>query len=82
MTNYREFFKELFALILRCIGLIMLYYGLPLLYQVVGILIEEERLRTYALLHGAIFCLVGVWFLRGAPGFLSYCYPEERKKGA
>ena len=74
MTNPREFFKELFALILRCIGLPMLYYGIPLLYQVIFIHITEEVFNPFL---GAVLCLTGAWLLRGAPGLLSYCYPKD-----
>jgi hypothetical protein len=78
--NYRDFFKELFALILRCIGLTMLYYGIPLLFHVIIMLINEEIFQSFSALSGATFCLVGAWLIRGAPGLLSYCYPKDRKK--
>ena len=80
MMDCGNFFKELFALILRCIGLFMLYYGIPLLFRVIILLIEEEKFQAYAALSGVTLCSLGAWFLRGAPGFLSYCYPKDRTK--
>ncbi len=73
--------SEIFALIVRCMGLALALGGIFQLYQAVIILVQPTiRGALMPLLMGVPTLLIGVWFLSGASGLVSFCYFHETKK--
>ena len=75
--------KDVFGVVVRTAGLFLLVYGLwYLLYgvaQATGISPITHSTVNY-FLSGWGSLLVGLYFLRGAPGLLRFCYPDKSRK--
>jgi|DewCreStandDraft_4_1066084.scaffolds.fasta_scaffold113918_2 lipopolysaccharide export LptBFGC system permease protein LptF len=69
--------SELFALVLRIVGVLCLVY---LVRNLMNNWIDGVFPKELAyFLSRIIYLAVGVYLLRGAPHFVRFAYPEERK---
>ncbi len=70
---------HIFGIIVRAAGLAMLVYAIwNLAYGVTSMLGWPPRRTGYEFgyfLTGGIFLVLGLYFLRGAPWLLRFCYP-------
>ncbi len=76
---------DIFRLFVRCVGLLLLLYGLYPLYLLLIGLIPGVASPTHAiglLVWLGIPCLVaGIYFLSGAQRLVSFCYPPQDQEG-
>ncbi|MGB7480794.1 MAG: hypothetical protein WA924_10730 [Burkholderiaceae bacterium] len=74
---------QVFGIIVRAAGLAMLVYALwNLAFGVVAVLGWPPRrtgLEYGYFLTGGIFLVLALYFLRGAPQLLRFCYPNGRR---
>lgn len=74
--------RELFETAVRVIGLILTLYGTGYLVEFAAVNIGYFTLQrtdvAYYLLQGIGYIVVGLYFLRGAPHFVRYAYPDEQ----
>lgn len=73
--------EELFALALRIIGAVLLYYGLHNLLDAglfrLGYFNYPDSSPNYYLISGLFLTLLGVYLLRGARGIVKFAYPPS-----
>ena len=77
--------KDVFGIIIRTMGLILIIYGLwYLLFGLLQLIGCEQEQRAGELLgdflFGGILIVIAKYFLRGAPRLLNFCYPGEAEK--
>jgi len=74
---------DIFGLFIRCLGLLLVLYGLYPIYLLFIWLIPGVT-SSHAiplLLYLGIPCLViGLYFLRGAKCLVSFCYPAKEQE--
>ena len=72
--------REVFGLVVRLGGLYVLFYaGWYLVYGMsilVGVETESSDEMLSYFFDGAIFAIVALYFLRGAPHLMRFCYPK------
>jgi hypothetical protein len=82
--------EELFALALRIIGVLLLFYGLHGLLDAglfqLGYFTYQDSSVGYYLISGLFYSVVGLYLLRGAPGIVRFAYraneeDEEETEG-
>jgi hypothetical protein len=83
--NYKEISKEAFCLGLRFYGVVLIFQGLMFVHGLVTSLLQNFTMDTllhyvYRGLYVVPAVLIGIWFLRGAPKLLSFCYPSDNQK--
>ena len=71
---------QCFGVVLRTFGLILLLCGVYYLFTaaytaIVSYSRPHSPPGTYAV-YGIAYCLVSLYFLRGAPGLAGFCYPQ------
>ena len=70
--------KDIFSLFIRCLGVVMSFYGLYMVYISVLMVFQVEWSVSFShLIYGVPLLIVGIWFLRGAPRLVSFCYGKE-----
>ena len=73
--------KDYFSLALRIIGFLSLAHGLRDLLDFALMLLNYTSTHSsfgYYLILGLLYCLVGIYLLRGAPLIVRLAYPPER----
>ena len=83
--NYRELSKEAFCLGLRFYGIALIFQGIRFIHDFVTSLLQHFTVDTLLLyfyrgLYAVPAVLIGIWFLRGAPKLLSFCYHNKIQK--
>ena len=83
--NYREISKEVFCLGVRFLGLALVFQSLRFIHDFATSLIQHFTVDTfvhhfYTGLYSVPVALIGIWFLRGAPKLISFCYGNEDQK--
>ena len=66
--------QELFGLLVRLVGLVLILYGLRYL----TVLATAQRPLVGLLLYVVLVFVIGAYFLRGAPRLLGWCYPTSQ----
>ena len=79
--------SDVFGICVRVIGLLGLLTGSG--YVIGGICfalwgkVEYEGFRTgQYLFYGVVFCAIGLYFMRGAPHFIRFAYPDEKVRNS
>ena len=74
--------KDLFGVVIRVAGLILIMYALWnlwfALFQLGGVAGPKDIGLTWYFAFGVPALLLGLYFLRGAPHILRFSYPERR----
>ena len=73
--------KDYFSLALRIIGFLSLAHGLRDLVDFALMLLNYTSTHSsfgYYLILGLLYCVVGVYLLRGASLIVRFAYPPER----
>ncbi len=66
--------KETFALLLRVIGVLGIAY---VVHNIVHSLLGGSQAAIIYYVIQVVYMCIGVYFLRGAPLLLNFCYPEK-----
>lgn len=70
--------KELFSVVVRVIGLGLLFMALEQLFvAITSVLFGGSRNVADFAIVGTLKLIIGVWFLRGAPALVSFAFPER-----
>lgn len=75
--------KEIFELFVRCLGLLLVLYGLyPIYLFFIWLIPGVTSPQAFSLLlYLGIPCLViGLYFLRGAKKLVSFVYPDNEQE--
>lgn len=70
--------REIFGLVLRLVGLALLFWGVLYLYSPIQAIIQPEESDASTLEYlgyGIGYVLISAYFLRGAPHILRFAYP-------
>ncbi len=88
--NYKEIAQEAFCLGLRFYGVALIFQGIIFVHNLVTSLLQNFTKDTplvdttlhysFQALYVVPVVLIGIWFLRGAPKLLSFCYPSDNQK--
>lgn len=62
------------GLVVRCLGLPLSLYGAHHVYRIILRLVGSPIDWASFFIFGVPSLVVGVWFLRGAPRLISFCY--------
>ncbi len=84
--NWKEIAKELFGLVLRIIGLALIYQGLTAVPNAITSLCPGLTHFYWRNLFPAVLIvgwplLVGYWLLRGAPHLMEAAYGRKEEEG-
>ena len=75
--------KDILGIIIRVIGIALFLFSIWYLVGGVALLINPELKPEYHarqyFVSGSIGFILGLYFLRGAPLLLRYCYPDEKE---
>jgi hypothetical protein len=71
--------REIFGLIIRVFGLILLPLSIWYLFAGIEMLVGiEDGNHTFTyVLDGVVLAVISAYFLRGAPLLLRFCYPKK-----
>ena len=76
--------RDVFGIIVRTAGLSLTIYALWYLAygiaMMAGLPEEDQGNRPGYFVTGFLFLLMGLYFLRGAPGIFGFAYPAEGKR--
>ena len=73
---------KIFGIVVRSLGLCLLVYSVwYLLYgiaTIAGLQGEAAKYRIEFFISGGFLLFVSIYFLKGAPQLVKFCYPEEK----
>ena len=73
---------KIFGIILRTVGLFLLVYAIWYIEYGIAAILGMQTPPSYKIeyfLTGILFLLIAIYFLRGGPGLLEFCYPTEKE---
>ena len=73
---------KVFGIIVRTVGLSLLVYAIWYIVYGVAAVLGMQTSPDYKIgyfLSGFLFLIISIYFLRGAPVLLKFCYPAEKE---
>jgi hypothetical protein len=74
--------RDIFGVILRVCGLVLVYRGFGVLWFQIAIVFAPGpgRMLMIPFLHGAVMFGLGLYLMRGAPAVMQFCYPDREER--